>query len=234
MREDLEKAIGSNRLEYTFSSITAINNNGDELCFEVFSDAAKIDGIRFMVTAIETQEIADVLGLMMTTPKIEDLIALDAEIVISPITQINGNITALASSEDYSKAIDNALNKYGDVSGKLINTVGKSWVLINRLGQGGLAYGKNTACNYGWVHASSRYNAVTPGLKCWQQPGFKHNNVHKDASQVLRLINPKCTLRRKNSGTWEMIDLTTVLLDPELTNLVSHEGVLKVLRQPGV
>lgn len=233
MRDYLADALASDKIEFEFSTITAVGPSGDQVCFEVFSDAAKIDGVRFMVTAIETQELADELGLMMTTPKIEDLIAIDAEITIAPITQIKGKITALAKSEDYSAAIDKALEGK-DIEGKLISTVGKSWVLVNRLGQGGLKYGVHAACNYGWVHSSSRYNAVTKGLKCWQTPGYAHNDVHKDASQVLRLVNPKCTVLRKDSGTWEMMDMKDVLSDPELSKAVSHEGVVKVLRQPSV
>jgi len=230
MRDYIKNALDNGKIKYTFSSITAVGEDGDELCFEVFSDAAKIDGIRFMVTAIETQELADALGLMMTTPKIEDLISIDAEVSISPITQINGKITALASSEDYSAAIDKKLDK--DSAGKLISTIGKSWVLSNRLGQG--KYGIHTACNYGWVHPTARYNAVTRGLKCWQSPGFAHNDVHRDASQVLRLVNPKCTLRLHDSGTWEMVDLSNILQDKDLAKIVSHEGKLNFLRQPGV
>ena len=231
MREYLEQALKNNSIEFEFNSITAVGKAG-ELCFEVFADAAKIDGVRFMVTAIETQELADALGLMMSTPKIEDLICIDADVTISPITQINGKITALASSKDYSTAIDKLL-KGKDLFGKMVSTVGKSWVLTNRLAQGSGQYGVHTACNYGWVHPSSRYNAVTTGLKCWQTPGYAHNDVHTDASQVLRLVNPKCTLRRANSGIWEMVDLQDVLRDKELAPMVSHEGVLKVLRQPG-
>lgn len=233
MRDYLADALAADEIEFGWSSITAMGPHGDQVCFEVFSDAAKIDGVRFMVTAIETQELADALGLMMTTPKIEDLIAIDAEITIAPITQIKGNITALAKSEDYSAAIDKALEGK-DTEGKLISTVGKSWVLVNRLGQGGLKYGIHAACNYGWVHSSSRYNAVTKGLKCWQTPGYAHNDVHKDASQVLRLVNPKCTILRRGSGTWEMADLKEVLSDDKLAPTVSHEGVLKVFRQPAV
>jgi hypothetical protein len=233
MRDYLSEALAADEIKFEFSSITAVGHKGDQVCFEVFSDAAKIDGVRFMVTAIETQELADALGLMMTTPKIEDLIAIDADITIAPITQIKGNITALAKSEDYSAAIDKALDGK-DTEGKLISTVGKSWVLTNKLAGTGGKYGIHTACNYGWVHPSSRYNAVTSGLKCWQSPGYAHNDVHKDASQVLRLVNPKCTVLRRDSGTWEMADLHDILSDSELASCVSHEGVLKVLRQPSV
>jgi hypothetical protein len=232
VRDYLADALSDGRIEFEFHSITATGKYGDELCFEVFADAAKIDGVRFMVTAIETQELADALGLMMTTPKIEDLIAIDAQVTIAPITQIKGNITALAKQEDYSAAVDKALEGK-DTDGKLISTVGKSWVLSNRLVPGG-KYGLHTACNYGWVYPTARYNAVTRGLKCWQQPGYAHNDVHKDASQVLRLVNPKCTIRRGNKDTWDMITLQEVLQDVDLAPMVSHEGVLKVLRQPSV
>lgn len=180
----------------------------------VFSDALKVDGVRVNVTAEEAQRAADLLGACLTTPRIEDLIWQRAAVRIPAFP---GDVTRKTAAE-HSAEIDAAI---GGRPG-LVATVGKSWVLSNRLSP--LA-----ACNYGWHTSAAPYRAATlAGVSVWQQPGYRHNPRHRDYSQTLRLVRRRCLVDGLEA------DLRDVLTDPVLAPLVSHEGPLRVLRQPGV
>lgn len=182
--------------------------------FWVFGDALKVNGIRVAVSAREAQEVADVLDALLTTPKIEDLIWMHADVRIEPHP---GDVVK-KRAVDHSREIDHDL---GERAG-LLATVGKSWVLSNKL--------KDTvAANYGWHGSAAKYPSQTiPGIKVWQPLGFAHNAEHRDYSQTLRLVRRSCEVNGKPA------DLRDVLRDPTLAVHLSHEGPLRLLRQPGV
>lgn len=180
----------------------------------VFADALKVNGIRVAVTAQEAQEVADVLGALLTTPRIEDLIWQQADVRIEPHP---GDVVRKTAAQ-HSAEIDR------DLAGRtgLIVTCGKSWVLTNALRPG-------RAANYGWHGTAAAYPSATiPGIKVWQPLGTAHNAAHRDYSQTLRLVRRACEVDGRNA------DLGMVLQDPELARHVSHEGPLRLLRQPGV
>lgn len=180
----------------------------------VFADALKVNGIRVAVSAREAQEVADMLDAMLTTPRIEDLIWMQADVRIEPHP---GNVTT-KKALDHSREIDH------DLAGRtgLIATVGKSWVLSNQLTE-------RRAANYGWHGTGAKYASQTiPGIKVWQPLGTAHNADHRDYSQSLRLVRRRCEVDGKEA------DLRDVLRDPTLSAHVSHEGPLRCLRQPGV
>ena len=60
-----------------------------------------------------------------------------------------------------------------------------------------------------------------------QSPGFWHGPTHVDYSQIVLLVKSECVVDGKQ------MTFASVAQDPTLSALVSHEGVLKVLRQPG-
>jgi hypothetical protein len=126
--------------------------------------------------------------------------------------------------------VDDKIHAAGDRGG-LIASVGKYWVLTNSLLNG--KFGVAQACNYGWNSNSAPYQAVTPGLRVWQTTGSRHNNKHIDPSQVVRLMHREAWLTRPGEDA-ELVDLRQVLIDPVLAPLISHEGPLRILRQPGV
>lgn len=198
-----------------------------ELELYVMEDALKVDGVRIMCSAEELQQYADELGLMLLTPKVSDLINQQAVVRVEPVIKVDGNVTALAKPERYSELVDK------EIAGRkgLVDSVGKPWSLVNAL-QGLIVQGLPGACNYGWHTPSAPYAGVTPGLKVWQPASTKHNFKHKDPSQVVRLMSQMGTLRR--GGTEEMVDISYVANEPSLAPFISHEGVLRVLRQPGV
>lgn len=182
--------------------------------FWVFRDAGKINGVRIDVSAAEAQAWADELGALLTTPKIEDLIYKHASVKIPPFPS---DVVSTTEGQ-HSAKIDKAI---GNQSG-LVATVGKSWVLTDKLSP-------TVAANYGWHTAqkASEPSVSLPSVNVWQGVGHKHNPHHRDYSQTLRLVSRKVVI---NGKVW---DLEQALRDPSVAHHFSHVGALKVTRQPG-
>lgn len=230
---DVVKQIKDGNASFEWAEIHS-KHNGHQLYISVFRDALKIGGIRYPATAKQLQQIADVLGCMLLTPKVVDLIWLQASLQFNAITQVNGKIVAACNAKDVSEAIDKKIERLGGDPGGIIASVGKYWVLVNRLSYWpSLKYKKQACCNYGWMSSSAPYRAVTPIIKLWQTPGFRHNDSHVDPSQVIRLMYRFAHLIR-NDGSESTVDLQNIATDPELCHLISHEGPLKYLRQISV
>lgn len=233
---DITAAIREGRARVEWTNLVS-EYKGHRLTMRVFRDAMKIDNIRQPVTAKQMQEVADLCACMMPTPKILDLIWIEAGktgVRFDPIINFNGKIVADLTPEVVSPLVDAEIHKKGD-NGGIIDSVGKYWVLTNTLNLShGNLYGIHNSCNYGW-HSSIGVSAgVTPGLKVWQGMGWRHNDEHVDPSQVIRLVFRMALLLRAGSSVEEQIDLHDVLKDPELAGLISHEGPLTYLRQASV
>lgn len=223
-----------------------------ELTLFVLRDAMKFDGIRRSATVKTLQTVADLIGAMLLTPKVVDLIWEQATTRIDSVVNIAGHIVADLTDELVSKTIDKELADVGGDRGGIIDSVGKYWVLVNKLlryfGPGGeikdpklaveLPYGIHNCCNYGWPSSSAtRISEVTPRVngkphKVWQNLGFKHNDEHLDPSQTIRLMFQQAVL--KKAGKTEVVHLHKVARDPALAPLISHEGVLRYLRVPAI
>jgi len=206
--------------------------------FQVSSDALKIDGIRVNVSAYLQQQIADIVGGMLLTAKLADLLHSQAEITIEPLPR---QITDLTSAMiDQSQKIDAQIEKKYpgvDLQNLLISTTGKSWLIDNALD-----VNKTVACNYGWHVNKNPFQGINcevcaslikdPKTNMYyhviQGRGTAHNNLHVDYSQICCLISHICEV---DGNEMSMED---VLQNPELAPLASHQGVLHILRQPGV
>lgn len=198
------------------------------------------DGVRLPATAEQLQKIADLTGCMLLTPKVIDMLWLQAGTRFNPVTNTARypgappNVRTIVA-ESHIHVVHNEIEQQivdagGDV-GKLIESTGKYWCLVNRLAHPDkLLYKERNACNYGWLSSVGRYAAVTTGLRCWQPPGFKHDYNHYDPSQTIRLMYHKAMLIDA-SGKRELVDLRDVATDPTRAPLISHEGVLHYLRQ---
>jgi len=229
-------------------------HNGMKLRLSVFRDAMKFngipaltwdfkpvpgddrtfDGVRLPATAGQMQEIADLLGCLLLTPKIIDLIWLKATLKFDSIVNVKGNIVAISNISDVHEAIEKKIADLGGDDGtQLVSCVGKYWCLVNGLLPERMVHGDYVCCNYGWCAKSASGPGVTSGVQCWQRPGFAHNKLHWDPSQTIRLMFQWAWLVRPNEKPVQ-IHLHDVLEDPELAPLLSHEGVLKILRQPGI
>ncbi len=201
--------------------------------FEVFADSLKIDGIRVNVSAQVEQQIADLLGFSLLTPKLADLMWVQRAVTLKPHTR---PITSATSAMiDHSSLIDADLAHLGYTDG-IVATVGKHWVLDNDL----LTHA-GRAENYGWHFEGSAFGGINGEVtasqvkdkggqyvKMIQGRGWAHDPSHVDYSQICCLVARKCALNGEPSDLW------TILQDPNLAHLASHQGVVKVLRQPGV
>lgn len=197
--------------------------------FYVASDALCIgepdDYFRVNVTHTTAQRIADRLGVALPTTRLSDITHQQATCRITPCTRapnefMSTTFTMRQHSKMVQDRIDDRVRDGTDPS--LVSTVGKDWVLTNRL------EGKpDKAANYGW-HVSAGQFKGPGGLSVLQPLGLAHNRFHVDYSQVLRLVN-----------RWVRLDGTTLFLEdllqyPSLAPLASDEGVMRVVRHPGV
>jgi hypothetical protein len=201
----------------------------------IAGDTRTFDGVRMPATAHELQQIADLLGAMLMTPKVIGHVWTQAGLQFNSIVNIAGKIVAVSNIHDVHQAIEAAIKAAGgDDGSKLISCVGKYWCLIEDLIYKGKVAGDWAACNYGWFGTNANGASLTPGAKCWQRPGFAHNKLHWDPSQTIRLMYRRALLVHPD-GTEEDVDLLDILQNPDLAPLLTHdEKPLSYLRQKGV
>ena len=223
-------AVKSGDYECSWTTVSW-EEKGHTIEFDVQADALKIEGVRVNVSARLSQQIADVTGAMLMTPKIADLCYHRAAFRIGPSPQpITSSTEAMLA---HSKRVDAALAKlagYDASANPLVDTVGKYWCISNEL------KGATTkALNYGWHFVGTTYQGIK-GYRCdsglpyntIQPSATAHDYAHADYSQIHRTVSEVCRV----DGEQKL--LRDVLTDPALCYLVSHEGPLAVLRQPGV
>lgn len=200
----------------------------------VTNDTRIFDGVRIPATADELQRIAYMLDCMLMTPKVIDLIWLQANLKFNCITAVNGQIVAISHIHSLHEKIEKKIAELGGDDGtKLISCVGKYWCLINDLAYKGKVWGDWAACNYGWFSSAGSGPGISPGTCCWQRPGYRHNKQHYDPSQTIRLMHRTARLVHRD-GTEEIVDLHNIAADPGLAPLLHHQGMLKYLAQKGV
>jgi hypothetical protein len=215
----------------TWGTITS-SIPGHTATFRVFSDALRVNGVRCGVSAFLAQQIADVLDCRLLTPKLADLTwqQRGVSLVPYPIVFTKADILKMATwayMQKESALIDAAIAKVEAPSG-IVSTVGKHWTLDNDL----LAH-PGKAQNYGWHFAGATFDgsafepAVTLPLRVIQGRGWAHPPTHVDASQTCVLVWRQCVV------DGQAANLDEVLQSPTLSALVSHQGPLKLLRQPG-
>lgn len=207
-------------------------HNGQVAEFQVFGDALKIEGVRVGMSARTEQLIADALGCMLLTPKLADLIWQQRIVTLKPQpVTFSGSTKTMV---EHSQKIDNQLAALGNPMG-LKSTVGKHWVIDNDLKDK-----PQWAMNYGWHFEGKSFENIAGELsasqykdekgnygKLIQGRGTRHNMEHSDYSQTCVLVSQACTV----NGT--DFDLKSLLQDPDLAPLASHQGVMKIFRQPG-
>lgn len=214
----------------------------------VLGDSIRVNGIRYGVTAYELQQVADLLECLMPTPKILDLRAIQANHV-EPVFNSGSpdyRIAAVMTDQEYSERVDRAHE--GSLHEGLLDSVGKSWVLTKRLGEG--QYDARTAYNYGWHTYCTGWthpSASGVGLSVAQPLAGAHNAYdqggegkpdpggHRDPSQgTFGLVAREAMLYDETASECRLVDLEEVLRDKSLAHLVSHEGPLDRTRQLGV
>jgi len=197
----------------------------------VTPDAVKLASVRINVSATVQQQLADYFGALLFTPKVADLHYLARAATIPPQPMPITSSTAAMQQE--SQKMDSALAAAGGIeSGGILGTVGKHWVIDSALTQH-----SDKAENYGWYMPAGTkspwngvaiYPSVTTKALVIQQPSWAHDPSHVDYSQQA------CFMHRSCKADGQPADLANVLQDPTLSALLSHNGPLTVLRQPGV
>jgi len=208
--------------------------NGKTVTLYVFGDALKIEGVRVNVSAKLQQTIADMLGCSLMTPKVADLAWAKRSVTLIPYPRpITSSTTAMIA---HSADIDKALAKH-DLSGvSLVQTVGKHWVIDNDL-----QVKTGRAENYGWHFVGPNFQGLKGEpvaslqkdvsgqyQRLIQGRGWAHDIEHVDYSQVCVLMSQMCEVDGQN------VELRDLLTDPVLSIVASHQGMMRVFRQPGV
>jgi N-acetyl-anhydromuramyl-L-alanine amidase AmpD len=185
---------------------------------QVSSDALAVgepdDFTRVTVSHTTAQSIADHFDAILPTTRISDLTFQAADVRLKPCLQTpDAGMANTSRMVQHSEAVE---AKRAGRTG-LISTVGKDWVVTNRL-----VGHPNRAANYGW------HDSAAPNKKCWQPLGLAHDRWHVDYSQVVRLV------RRQIEVDGAPRDIVDVLGDPALAALVSDEGPIRFWRLAAV
>jgi hypothetical protein len=219
------QAVADGRVEHTFVPIT-VSANGHQATFQVSQDALKIGGVRINASAFLQQRIADLIGAHLVTPKLLDQMWKNRAVTILPCTQPAAS--SAAAMARHSACVDRELAAAGgNPTNGIVQTVGKTWVLSNLLSP-------TIAMNMGW-HLVQPLPGVPydpaptlHGEYLIQSPGTHHDPNFVDYSQVCLFVDAECVVDGAYSTFAE------VAQSPDLWPLVSHEGPLRFLRQPGL
>ena len=229
-------AVQRGAMDFKWAHITLTTADGHTGTFAVFERPGKIDGLYVGVGAGILQDIADILGCSFLTPKLQDEMYRQAPTKILP--WLDFNMTQMQSTEWFRRStvgIDTMLAAKS-YAGGLAMGVGKPWQLSNLL----VAH-PGKAINYGlYVPASmvsgGEYYKVKAmqtvtllrDARVLQDPGWAHPLDQDDYSELISLVSRQCVVDGQN------MDFADLVRHPTLSKLVSHEGPLKVVRQPGV
>lgn len=221
-----------------------VSDRNHVITLQVSREPMRVDGVIFGAGAKLGQQIADTLGCRMVTSKIKDIMYAAAVMKINPITIGNFHtldglppltLNDMEKTEAFvrhTNLVDRAIQEAGGrPSTGIIMSLEKSFILSN---QASAAHG----VNYGWyvnvpygttnwlgvpVHPS-----VTLTSTVIQQPGTWHGLDQDDYASGTAFV-------REDVGVdGQLMALDDVLRDPTLAPILSVEGTLHWLRQPGV
>jgi len=145
-------------------------------------------------------------------------------VTILPCTQPIASTTEAMIK--HSSCIDAQLARMSVPANGIVQTVGKTWVLSNKLSN-------TVAMNDGW-HIEKQIPGVPfdpaptlPGAHMIQSPGTRHGPLHADYSQICLFVSKGCIV------DGNVTTFADVAQSPTLASIVSGEGPLRILRQPG-
>lgn len=229
-------AIDDGRIVPVWRALT-VTGGGHTATFFVLADALKLDGVRLSTSAYNLQQIADKLKASLMTPRIIDWAFLKADVAIPPQT-IYPPDDSVAALEKESQKIDEAIwaatGGIGATDSQLVAPLGKNWVVSNALLGAKLGH----AALYGWamVRGYKPPVGVFPrpgtllGISNIQPLATPHDMNYTDYAMESSLVRRDAVLDGRPVDIWSLMQSP----DPSIVALVSHEGPLKILRQPGV
>lgn len=206
------------------------------------------DMVRPNVSMRAAQSIADAMGSHLPTPSVLDAAAAQAAVPVDffgstlPATRYDGK-----TGRDLQRPITSALGAMEEesdrvgalmVPGLLPTTVGKEWVISDRLlVPDALKLGKSTAINYGGhTRAGGQYQPADPqmadGLLVAQPPGAAHSTEHTDYSQRLRLMGPMAWVSGGPFGDGRVMTIDQLSVHPIGAVLLRPSGKPMELRHP--
>jgi hypothetical protein len=196
--------------------------NGHEGRIRVMRKALAIgvpgDALRVSTTFRTAQQIADLLGALMLTPKVSNLIAQQADSKPAPLTQSawvsDGTMANTKRLVEYSNKVEAAVP--GESPGLLANE-GKQWVVTIRNWNDPDEAKRHNGANHGWY---------LQGGKVIQDRGCTHNMKHEDYSQLMVFMDPVMIV------DGQPMNVNDVIQNPELAPLISDEGTLPRVRHP--
>jgi hypothetical protein len=202
-----------------------VDARGHSATIYVTSDALKIGGVRYGVSAYTQQLIADLLDASLPTSKVCDVSFDHADVRVPPCLQkADALMGTTAVMEAYSRQVD---EKIAGRTG-LARVVCKDWILNDRiLAQPGCA------ANYGFYDARAPYTSHS-GHRMWQTVGTRHGAGsatvlgHSDYSQCMTFV------RNDMLVDGQPMRFADVLGHAEFAWLISEDGVMRVRRMPGV
>jgi len=224
-------ACDSGQLAPAWAPITAQSPDGHTATFYVLGDALKLNGVRLSTSARVLQQLADKLGAVLMTPRLIDLAFQQAGVQVPPCPLVPNDVSTEGMDAESAK-----IDAYvGGREGFLIAPIGKNWVLSNVLTKAKRGH----AALYGWavgydfgpqVAASGvkTYKGTLPSIMNIQPLATPHSMDYVDYAMLTSLARQDCVVDGQPA------DLRSVLTDPVLSKLCSHEGPLKLVRQPGV
>jgi len=184
------------------------------------------DYIRISCDAPTSQAIANMFGCILPTKKMVDQIYEQAKTKATPAPMsggatvsgkrytgqefINQKMQHADSLEEHNRMIERQLKRLNHKPGDLVAGIKKDVVIGNKI------VNKPDRVNiYGW-HISNG--------KPIQPESTFHEAAYFDYSHSVRLIDKQCKLTK--NGIQSIVDISTVLKDPETHNLISYERLL--------
>ena len=171
------------------------------------------DWVRFPMTPMAAQRIADRTGCLVPTTRIVDAIYRQAEVKLAPFPLTpDSTMTLPRTFLHHHREIERQRIQQGGRLGQLTAGIKKDVVNTTRL-----AARPNQVAIYGWHRLSG--SAIQP-------LSLVHGRSYVDYSHGVRLVHATCAV----DGVAR--PLASVLRDPSLARVVSSEGVLRNPRLP--
>jgi hypothetical protein len=165
------------------------------------------DFVRIPMNPITAQKIANRTGTSLPTKKVVDQIYLQSEKLIPSPMQAGSNMMSNQYYQTHNNKVEQQRKDKGIKLGSLVSGHKKDVVISNRLDEK-----PNRVAIYGW-HKNDG--------KPIQSLSTVHEDTYADYSHGIRLISNKVNINGRD------FDLKDVLKNPELSKILSDEGIIK-------